>query len=257
MNIEQSIRVSSYLFILGFLGVVSIVPLISQLLDLSPQPLVLPLIAIQIISVLQGAVFLLLMIWLGCVFSKKVGLTTPVITALARSQGVLKELKPQIIPALIGGIVGGLFLSLLLSAASPYLPAEYLSATETVAVSWYAKILYGGITEEILIRWGLMSFLVWAIYRLSQTNGSKIHSHNFVIAIILSSLVFGLAHLPALFALVPEVVPDVTIALLAFIVSGNAVFGFIAGYLYWKRGLECAMVAHIVAHTTLIIMANV
>lgn len=33
----------------------------------------------------------------------------------------------------------------------------------------------------------------------------------------------------------------------------NAAFGFIAGYLYWKRGLECAVGVHMIAHITMIV----
>lgn len=111
------------------------------------------------------------------------------------------------------------------------------------------KILYGGITEELLIRWGLMSFFVWGSYRITQKVGSEICSYNYVIAIILSALIFGLAHLPVAFILSSEL----TAPLVAYIVLGNASFGFIAGYLYWKHGLECAIAAHMIAHITMIV----
>lgn len=48
-----------------------------------------------------------------------------------------------------------------------YLPTGFISAAEHVVIPWYAKVLYGGITEELLIRWGFMSFIVWANRRLS------------------------------------------------------------------------------------------
>jgi membrane protease YdiL (CAAX protease family) len=50
--------------------------------------------------------------------------------------------------------------------------------------------------------------------------------------------------------------PEITTPLVAYIILGNASFGFIAGYLYWKRGLECAIGAHMVAHLTMIVVAN-
>jgi membrane protease YdiL (CAAX protease family) len=247
MDIAKNIKPSILLFTLGFLGIVSTVPLIPQLLALQSTPLPLSVEMIQVISVAQSAVLLLLMIWLGSVFSKKVGLSSPVIFALARSENAFKELKPQIIPALIGGVVGGVFILVFLGALTSYLPAEFLSAGEKLIPPWYTKMLYGGITEELLIRWGLMSFFVWAAYRLTQKNGSDIGSYNYIFAIIASALIFGLAHLPVTFALSPEV----TATLVAYIILGNAAFGFIAGYLYWKYGLECAMGAHMIAHLTM------
>ncbi len=60
-------------------------------------------------------------------------------------------------------------------------------------------------------------------------------------------------HLPVAFTLSTEV----TIPLVAYIILGNAAFGFIAGYLYWKRGLECAIGAHMIAHITMIVGAGI
>jgi len=236
------------LFLLGFLGVLSILPIIPQLLTLQPEKPPMPVAAIQAIAVVQSSVLLFLMVLLGAVFARKVGLTSPVIFAIARSTNVYKELKPQIVPAMFGGVAGGLLLIIFYNAVSGYLPPEFIVAGETLTPPWYTKILYGGITEEILIRWGLMSFFVWAIYRITQRNDTHIKTHNYVLAIIISSLIFGAGHLPIAFALSPQV----TGYLLLYIIVGNAAFGFIAGYLYWKRGLECAIGAHMVAHITMI-----
>jgi len=38
-----------------------------------------------------------------------------------------------------------------------------------------------------------------------------------------------------------------------FVVAGNSVFGLIAGYLYWRRGLESAIIAHMLTHVVLYI----
>jgi membrane protease YdiL (CAAX protease family) len=252
MNIIKNTKPSILLFSLGFIGVASIVPLIPQLISLQPAELPMSIEMIQIISVAQSSILLLLMIWLGSVFSKKVGLSAPVVFALARSENVLDQVKPQVLPAVVGGIAGGIFILLFFDTLSTYLPPEFLSAGEKLMPPWYTKLLYGGITEELLIRWGLMSFFVWGSYRITQKVGSEIRSYNYVIAIILSALMFGLAHLPVAFALSPEV----TVPLVAYIILGNAAFGFIAGYLYWKRGLECAIAAHMIAHITMIIGAG-
>jgi len=252
MDINNNTKSSILLFSLGFIGIASIVPLIPQLLSLQSAELPMSVEMIQIISVAQSSILLLLMIWLGFVFSKKVGLSAPVIFALARSENAFDQLKMQILPAVVGGIAGGIFILLFLGTLSSYLPPGFLSAGEKIIPPWYTKMLYGGITEELLMRWGLMSFFVWGSYRITQKVGSEIRSYNYVIAIILSALIFGLGHLPVAFALSPEV----TAPLVAYIILGNAAFGFIAGYLYWKRGLECAIGAHMIAHITMIIGAS-
>jgi membrane protease YdiL (CAAX protease family) len=64
------------------------------------------------------------------------------------------------------------------------------------------------------------------------------------LAIVISALLFGVGHLP--YASV--VVPALNGVGVVFIVLANTVFGIVFGYLYWRRGLESAMMAHGVAH---------
>jgi hypothetical protein len=57
-----------------------------------------------------------------------------------------------------------------------------------------------------------------------------------------------LGHLP----LVRALSVNFTAAIISYIVGANSLFGFIAGYLYWKRGLEAAIIAHMLAHVVII-----
>ncbi|WP_371378218.1 CPBP family intramembrane glutamic endopeptidase [Thalassotalea aquiviva] len=252
MDIKRNLKPGILLFTLGVLGIVSLMPVIAQLISLQSEPLPMPLIAIQLISTVQSSVLLLIMLVLGFIFSQKVDLKAPVIFAFVESKNVLSALKPQLKPSIIGGVAGGVLILLFYALMHPYLPAEFLSSAEQLVLPWYSKLLYGGITEELLLRWGLMSFIVWLSYRFTQPKGADIGTHNYVLAIILSALIFGIAHLPVAFALSSEI----TVPLISYIILGNAGFGFIAGFLFWKKGLECAILAHMVAHLTMI-MATV
>lgn len=62
-------------------------------------------------------------------------------------------------------------------------------------------------------------------------------------AIILVAVLFGLGHLPTTSAMAP-----LTQMLVVRAVVLNAIAGIVFGYLYWKRGLEAAMLAHMSAH---------
>jgi membrane protease YdiL (CAAX protease family) len=93
-----------------------------------------------------------------------------------------------------------------------------------------------------------MTLLVWAAWRLLQKGRSEPKPSYFVGAILVSSVVFGIGHLPIAFMLIPEA----TFALTIFVIVGNSIFGLVAGYLYWKRGLESAMIAHMLAHLVLL-----
>lgn len=241
-------RFNKLLFSFGFLGIISIIPFVSKLLETHSTQLAIPVFLLVLLTVIQSSLMLVLMMFIGSIFSSKVGLHAPVIAAYAEGQEPYSILKSQVIPAVIGGVLGGLFVLGFMVVLVGYLPEDFIRAGEKLNPPWYSKVIYGGITEEILIRWGLMSFLTWCCYRLTQAKNSVIQSHNYLFAIVLSAFLFGVGHLPVAFALSSEV----NLALVLYIIFGNAGFGLIAGYLYWKRGLECAIGAHMIAHLVIL-----
>jgi len=92
-----------------------------------------------------------------------------------------------------------------------------------------------------------MTLLVWLAWRLLQKGRGEPRVIFFAIAIIISSVVFGLGHLPMAAALGV----DFTVAIVSYVVVANSVFGLIAGYLYWRKGLEAAVIAHMLTHVIL------
>lgn len=107
-----------------------------------------------------------------------------------------------------------------------------------------ARMLYGGITEELLLRWGLMTALTWLAWRFLQHRRGSPRAASIGLAIVVSALLFGAGHLPAAAALIGEL----TGGMVAFVVGVNAAFGALFGYLFWRYGLEAAMIAHAMAH---------
>ena len=58
------------------------------------------------------------------------------------------------------------------------------------------RLLFGGLVEEILTRWGLMTVMVWLGTLIVDPPTSAVYWA----AIVISGLLFGLGHLPGLFA---------------------------------------------------------
>ena len=104
------------------------------------------------------------------------------------------------------------------------------------------KLLYGGITEELLTRWGLVSLFAWLGWRLSgRPDGLK--NSIFWIAIAGSALLFALGHLPLLMLITPN--PQSW--LVAAVLLGNAIPGILFGWLFWRKGIEAAILAHVIS----------
>lgn len=94
------------------------------------------------------------------------------------------------------------------------------------------------IFEEILIRFGLMTLLAWIFYKIFEKKNIWI----FGSAIIISSIIFGVGHLPVMKLLVW----DLTTIIIFYTIFGNFIPGLIFGFLYYKNGLEWAMITHII-----------
>jgi formate/nitrite transporter FocA (FNT family) len=238
------------LWFLGLLGVVSVLPVVTQLIAIQNRALPFSIFQLQVITFVQSGILILGAVILGSIFSSKVNLSAPVLDAILKNQPILTKLKPQIVPAFLGGILCGLFIFFFSLKFQSLLPPELLLSAKKLSLPWYARIFYGGISEELLIRWGLMSFLVWLFFRCFQNSASQIKPIIYVASIFVSALVFALGHLPAAYALSSVV----TAPLIIYILVGNTVFGIVAGGLYWRYGLECAIISHMLVHITLLIL---
>jgi hypothetical protein len=206
--------------------------------------------AIKLLSLIQPGILLALAVLAGVALAHRVGLSSPAAEAAASGSPVGPALKPQIVPGIIGGLAGGTAVVAVTLLAKPFLSAETVARIAAFGrlVPVPTRLLYGGITEELLLRWGMMTLLVWAAWRLLRKGEGEPKPAYFVGAILISSLVFGVGHLPIAFMILPEV----TFALTLFVIAANSIFGLIAGYLYWKKGLESAMIAHMLTHVLLL-----
>lgn len=239
----------------GLAGVLSFLLVdLSALVTLLPVPAgaELPQItpAIKLLSLIQPAILLSLAVLAGVALAHRVGLSSAAAEAAASGGPVWPAFKPQIVPGIIGGLSGGGAIVAATLLAKPFLSAETVARIAAFGrlVPPPTRLLYGGITEELLVRWGLMTLLVWAAWRLLQRREGGPKPAYVVGAIVISSLAFGLGHLPVAYMILPEA----TVALTLYVIVANSVFGLIAGYLYWKRGLESAMIAHMLAHVVML-----
>lgn len=244
------------LWVPGMAGVLSFLLVdLSALIAALPQPpgepIELPPPALlKLVSIIQPAILMTVAVLAGVFLANRVGLHSPAAEAAARGARFFEKLKPQVISGVLAGLAAGVAIVLIWVVAKPFLPAEFITKAEgfNKLVPYAVRLLYGGFTEELLLRCGVMSFLVWAFWRVLQKGRGEPGMVYFVAAIFVSALLFGLGHLPIASALAG----GLTLPIAIFVVTGNSVFGIVAGFLYWKKGLEAAIIAHISAHLVLI-----
>lgn len=162
-------------------------------------------------------------------------------------------------PWLATSVLAGLAVAAVLAGGdllfAPWIGAELarLGASAPGAGDVLVAMLYGGVAEEVMLRWGVMSLVLFALLRLGgvarRVPAAAPPPIAWVsLAILVAALLFAAGHLPALaLALGAEPSP----ALVARTLLLNAIAGVVYGALFHLRGLESAMLAHAATHVGL------
>jgi membrane protease YdiL (CAAX protease family) len=246
-------RVFFILWIAAIVATLLVLPysmdLQSSVIDLSAIGIPLPvLIAIQTV---QTAVLFAILIFLGMLLAKRIGLETPILEAWTRRESVADKIRAVLPLSIVLGIIATLlmlgfeflyFQSAMLNELGQKAAALNLQTGQPAAWKGFLASFYGGIAEEIQLRLFVMSLLAWLGGFISKTAKGKPTAAVFWIANILAAVLFGLGHLPTVAMLVP-----VTPLVLARTIVLNGIGGIMFGWLYWKRGLESAMISHFTA----------
>lgn len=233
------LRLGFLLWLFGMPEVVLVsVTMLPQLLRQVPLPA--PVGLVIAASIAQSAALLALAGWAGVSLAPRVGLRAPAFEALAAGRPNGSAFRRQLLPGLAVGAVSGMLLFMVSALA----PDALSRAQKSFEAPVLARVLYGGVTEELLLRWGFMSAVVWLLWRFVQQRQGVPRAALVWAAIAFSALAFGAGHLPAASALAG----GLSIPVVIYVLGANTMFGIVFGYLFWRWGLEAAMLAHASAH---------
>lgn len=195
---------------------------------------------------LQSGLGSFVLAWLGLWFGERYGLTAPWLRAW-----VYRQPQPRAPHRWWWAVVLGVFTGLsTIAIGTDWQHLGHPPAAQMLDWAWRGALamFQGGIVEEIISRLFVMSLLVWLIARL----GGGVRPWMFVVAIMVAALLFGVLHLPAAFRVGMANSP----LAIARIVFPNLVVGLSCGWLFWKYGLEHAMVAHFAGDFVLHVVAQ-
>ncbi|MDZ7849781.1 MAG: CPBP family intramembrane glutamic endopeptidase [Halodesulfurarchaeum sp.] len=242
-------------------GVTGIVALASYIYITTPPTAVPAGLSLPLLAVLSAVNPLLLLggaCLLGAYTAPRVGLRSHLIDRLGAGEGIWRHLRDEVKLAVGIGIFGGILIVILDTVMMLFvaqdLPQSVIGATRPTVASVLAyapvRFLYGGITEELMLRYGLMSMLAFVGWYVTGRRKDVPGPGIMWIAIVVTAVLFGVGHLPALAQSV-----SLTPALIARTVILNAIAGVLFGWLYWKRSLEAAMVSHASFHIPLVMLS--
>lgn len=248
------------LFGLGMVGVVALAVTVAPSLRGTPGLEGLSYPALVAVAAVNSTLLLAVFVALGTLTAPRVGLRSHVYRWATGRPPEWSSLRASL--PLSAGIGAASFLAVavLEAAFSPFVALDtgtVLSDVETLrtlAESVPLRLLYGGITEELLLRWGVMAPLVWVFWWVGRRFGTGSGTPSDTAAwaaIVVAAVLFGLGHLPALLATY-----EPTAALVVRTVVLNTVAGVAFGWLFWRRSLEAAMVAHASFHVALLVVST-
>ena len=192
---------------------------------------------------LQGLVMVILFAIMGGYAAPAVGLDAPFFFALVNQGELWANAVPQLIPMLIGGVLGGLVLvAVYYLYYRPRLDQETVYRMEELrtGLGLAGRLLYGGILEEVLTRWGIMSGVAWVGFKLAGQADAVV----MWAAIVISGIIFGLLHFPSYVGTGSRLTPLFASLMLFLNLWASLVFG----WLFWQYGLLAAIGAHMLFH---------
>jgi membrane protease YdiL (CAAX protease family) len=196
-----------------------------------------PIEIIFIAQFIQSLLLFSIAIFLGLFFTKKIDFHLPLIEAMVEKKNYNEILKDILGKSVLIGVVTAMLIYV--SDAIFTTLGAAISTHQSYAPIWQKLLasFYGGIAEEILMRLFLMTFFIWIGMKLFKRNQPT--KTGIIISILLAAIIFGLGHLPitaSLTALSPLIIGRAIVL--------NGIGGIFFGWLFWKKGLESAMIAH-------------
>jgi len=212
-------------------------------------------------SVLLNTIIYSVFAAIGLYLATRTGLGLPFIEGLFPKSEHWINFKRVLLISIIAGVVTVVLVVVIDQLIFSPTVLEELTAQgmdptkqESIHPEWWQSLLaslYGGITEEIQLRLFLLTLLAWLASRVWRGKDGRPDLGVLWTATIVSSIIFGLGHLPMLTANLKSMGLSITPILIASTITTNGLGGIILGWLYWARGLESAMIAHFTADIVL------
>ncbi|MEJ7745989.1 MAG: CPBP family intramembrane glutamic endopeptidase [Luteimonas sp.] len=236
---------------LAAVSAVAVIPYLQQTMPGAFDKLRIPFAAFVALQAVQAFVLLGLLALLGLRMGHRVGLGSPLLHGwvnqrVAPDWRVLKPLQ-----AIAIGLIAGAAIIVLSLVLDPMLPKPLHPLPDPgvgkSALNGLLASFYGGIAEELQLRLLVMTLLVWTFAKLARRAPRP---WVYWVAIVIGAVLFGVGHLPPAGKLwgLSGIVIFRTIVL-------NAIGGLAFGWLYWRRGIEMAMLGHFSADIVLHVLA--
>ncbi|MCI5533815.1 MAG: CPBP family glutamic-type intramembrane protease [Firmicutes bacterium] len=192
--------------------------------------------AFYLLTMLQSTIYAIIASVLGYFLADRIGLLRP----FAFKKDILEKTVPAI-------ILFGILLTADYFVIGPFIPEVAADYEKGISAAYFiSSLTYGGVVEEILMRWFFMSLIAWILILIfaRKTQKTELPDWIFIAANITAALLFAAGHLPATMAFFGRISPLILVR--CFVLNGG--FALVFGRFYRKYGIQYAMLAHFGLH---------
>jgi hypothetical protein len=190
-------------------------------------------------AIVQTLVLIFILCLAGAVLSQSTGLRATHLDALLHGTAGISILFPILLPAMGYALLSlVVFLGLYHVLAKRLIDEKSLQIMRNlrIALGLDGCVLYGGVVEEIIGRWGLMNLATFFAIIFMQ------HTTNLIIwiSILVSGLIFSAGQIPAYLAAGCSSSRKFIYSYTLLSTSLSVIFG----YVFWQYGLVCSIISH-------------
>jgi len=240
MIMKTRTKIFWILWILSIISSILILPYVFNIEAELLQQANIPFGLLVVIAILQGAVIFGLAAFIGLILAEKTAaFKLPLLTSWVEHKKI--NYKRIFVLSVALGLIVGAIIALL----DKFVFHGVVSSNMQVPL-WqgFLASFYGGIAEEIVMRLFLMTLLVFILMKIfGRKNAGPVIVWTSIIVI---AVLFGLGHLP-----ITSAVASITPWIVFRAILLNGIGGIVFGWLYWKKGLESAIIAHFSADIVL------
>jgi Type II CAAX prenyl endopeptidase Rce1-like len=230
-------------------GVAAILPYVFSIFGkiLNAHPLPMPLPVLIVVQLMENTLFFGGVIALGLLLARKVGIEMPVLRRWLYSEQTHLPVGSVWVSILSGVVIAALIVLAFYSLFAPRIP-DWPVGAEAALPIWkrFLACFYGAINEELLARLFSLSLLLWLARKIAREKSQHASGLVFWIANVIVAVLFSLGHVPA-----AKLLMQITPLVITAILCTNGAASLLFGYLFWKRGLEAAILAHFSADVIL------